>query len=335
MNPDARPTPSLSTVKKLFPGVFMLEGEVGGRPLQLTYLKGNLASLLFDTGCTNDPQKFIAPQIKEAGGDPSKLTWIVNSHPDADHTGGNHEMKKIAPNARLACGDADRALCEHPETLFKKRYDAHRENHDLFYEGDTLKWLKDESGMQPQPIEVTFRGGEHIRIGDDWEIEILSTPGHAHGHLTIFDPKHEAAYGADSLHGSVYLSLKGEPVFCPTYAQVDDYLNTIQLTEHLPITTYLGCHWPLKKGSQIAEFCTESRAYAEKAERLMLSSLKKPHTLKELCIALGPKLGDWPRAVDLDLAYAFNGHLVRLLARNIIQGRVRHEKPRILEFEMA
>ena len=42
-------------MQELFNGVFMLEGDVGGRPLRLMYLQGETASLLLDTGCANDP----------------------------------------------------------------------------------------------------------------------------------------------------------------------------------------------------------------------------------------------------------------------------------------
>src|SRR5947208_393364 len=83
-------------MQQLFDGVYMLEGEVGGRPLQLVYLKGGTASLLMDTGCAHDPSKFIARQIAEAGGSVADLTWILNTHPDLDHIGGNHEMKQLA-----------------------------------------------------------------------------------------------------------------------------------------------------------------------------------------------------------------------------------------------
>ena len=67
-------------MQQLFEGVYLLEGEVGGRPLQLVYLKGDHASLLMDTGCAHDPSKFIARQIEEAGDSIADLTWI-SEHP--------------------------------------------------------------------------------------------------------------------------------------------------------------------------------------------------------------------------------------------------------------
>ena len=162
-------------MQHLFDGVFMLEGEVGGRPLQFIYLKGDSASLVMDTGCAHDPTKVIAPQIQEAGGRVEDLTWILDTHPDLDHIGGNHEIKQLAPRAILACGEPDRHACQGLDSLMRYRYDVYRADHQIFYEGDTLKWFQAEGG-DPQPTDVTFRGGEHIRLGRSWEVELIPVP---------------------------------------------------------------------------------------------------------------------------------------------------------------
>lgn len=329
-------------MKQLFDGVFMLDGEVGGRPLQLMYLQGETASILLDAGCAADPDRFIVPQIQAAGGDPAQLTWIINTHCDLDHTGGNHLMKQRAPGAILACGDADREACSGPQSLFRLRYDAYRAGHGLFYDKDTAQWILDQSG-QPQTIECTFVGGEHIRLGPDWEVEIMALPGHSHGHLGILDPKHRALYGGDAIHGSVYLGFDGQPKLPPTYLHVEDYLSTIRLVEHLPITTYAGCHWPLKRGNEIAAFCAESRNFVHQADQYLTillsprSGQSRPRTLREICLELGPLLGDWPHggAVDLELVYALNGHVERLVRRGLARAVPAPDDPRIAAFVLV
>ena len=55
-------------MQRLFEDVFIIDGEIGGRPLQLVYLRGTVAAMLLDTGCAADPREVIAPQIREAGG---------------------------------------------------------------------------------------------------------------------------------------------------------------------------------------------------------------------------------------------------------------------------
>jgi len=318
-------------VQQLFEGVYLLEGEVGGRPLQLVYLRGETGTLLMDTGCAHDPSKFIAGQIKKAGGNPAELTWILNTHPDLDHIGGNHEMKQMATRAILACGEADRHICQGLDALMRYRYDVYRADHQIFYEGDTLAWFQAEGG-EPQAVDVTFRGGEHIRLGGDWEIELLAVPGHAKGHLAVYDPKHEALYGADAIHGCEYRGLDGATKLCPTYQDVDDYLGTITLIENLPISTYVGCHWPVKRDEAIGEFCRDSRRFVEDADRLLIELLATPHSLREICVALGPKLGSWPRSADLELVFALEGHARRLVERGDVETRVRSSEPRVLEY---
>jgi glyoxylase-like metal-dependent hydrolase (beta-lactamase superfamily II) len=307
-------------MRKIFDGVFMLEGVIGGRPLQLMYLRGERASVLLDTGCAGDPAGFIAPQIVQTGGDPSALSWIINSHIDLDHTGGNHAMKRIAPRALLACGDADRDAAADPAVQRRTRYDAYRADHAIFYSPETTTWLEREGGAY-EPIDVTFVGGERLLLSDDWLVEILSLPGHAKGHLGLLDHRHKALYGGDAIHGAGCLGLDGTMKLCPTYLHVDDTLATIRLIEHLPITTYIGCHWPVMTGPAIRDFCAESRAYIERADALMRAALgRQPHTLRQLCLALGPQLGEWDHstpALDLETVFSLHGHASRLVERGI------------------
>jgi len=318
-------------MKQLFEGVHILEGEIGGRPLQLIYLRGATASLLMDTGCAHDPAKFIAPQIAEAGGEVSSLTWILNTHPDLDHICGNHEMKRFAPHAILGCGDADRHICQGIDTLMQYRYDVYKNDHGIAYEGDTLEWIRAEGG-KPEAIDVTFRGGEHIRLGPEWEVELLAVPGHAEGHLAVYDPLHQALYGGDAIHGSGNPGRAGGVKLCPTYENVDEYLGTIDRIEGLPITTYVGCHWPVKRGAEIAEFCRESRDFVQTTERVLLDRLTKPHTLRELCTILGRELGEWPRETDLELVYVLNGHLRRMCERGMVSSQMRNNGRPVREF---
>jgi glyoxylase-like metal-dependent hydrolase (beta-lactamase superfamily II) len=145
-------------MQRLFENVFIIDGEIGGRPLQLVYLRGTVAAMLLDTGCAADPREVIAPQIREAGGNIEDLTWILSTHPDLDHIGGNYAAKQLAPKALLACGDADRHICTGLDALLKYRYDVYRADHQIFHSGDKLARMKALAGP-PQPIDVTFRGG--------------------------------------------------------------------------------------------------------------------------------------------------------------------------------
>jgi len=311
----------MKLTRQLFSDVFLLQGEVGGRLLQLTLLAGTHKALLLDTGCASHVESLVLPAMKEIGISPERLSYIINTHCDFDHQGGNYGIKQLAPQAVLACGASDREAVESPEALYRLRYDAYRAEHGIFYDDTSKQWILNESGKK-QPVDMTLRDGEGIRLSDDWEIEILHLPGHSKGHLGILDRKNRALYGGDAIHGAVYLDLQGRASLCPTYLNIGDYLETIRRVEALPIETYVGCHWSVKKGAEILEFCTESRCFVEQAENEVLRTLSESEsgmTLRQLCEKTGPNLGEWLPAVNIELCYALAGHLQHLQGRGMVQ----------------
>ena len=44
---------------KIAPGIHLIPGTIGGRPLQLSLLVGSERVVLLDTGCAGDPQGFL------------------------------------------------------------------------------------------------------------------------------------------------------------------------------------------------------------------------------------------------------------------------------------
>jgi glyoxylase-like metal-dependent hydrolase (beta-lactamase superfamily II) len=292
-------------MKQLFDDVYLLEGQVGVRPLYLPVFRGDYGILLLDTGCAEHVDGLIFPGFAELGIKPDDLRFVLNTHPDSDHVGGNAGIKRWAPRALLGCGDADRKMIDDPAELFRMRYDAYRQ-YGVFYPEQVANNIRRDLG-EAQPVDLTFRGGERIRLSRDWELEVLFLPGHSKGHLGVLDYRHRALFGGDAIQGSVYLDVTGKPALCPTYLYPETYLQTCQFIEHLDIESYVSCHWPIKKGQQIAEFCQETGAFVQRAERLLKST--DIADLREACLKLGPQLGNWPEPIHLELAYALAGHL--------------------------
>jgi glyoxylase-like metal-dependent hydrolase (beta-lactamase superfamily II) len=292
-------------MKQLFDDVYLLEGQVGVRPLYLPIFRGDYGILLLDTGCAEHVDGLILPGFAELGIKPDDLRFVVNTHPDSDHVGGNAGIKRWAPRALLCCGDADRKMIDDPAELFRMRYDAYR-RYGVFYPEQIANNIRRDLG-EAQPVDLSFRGGERIRLSRDWELEVLFLPGHSKGHLGVLDHRHRALFGGDAIQGSVYLDVSGKPALCPTYLYPETYLQTCQFIEHLDIESYVSCHWPIKRAQQIDEFCQETRAFVQRAEGLLKST--DITDLKEACLKLCPQLGNWPEPIHLELAYALAGHL--------------------------
>jgi glyoxylase-like metal-dependent hydrolase (beta-lactamase superfamily II) len=313
---------------EIAPRIHLIPGVVGTRPLQLFLLLGQDRTLLLDTGCAPDPERYIFPYLHSIGLSPTTIDLVLITHCDVDHCGGNAALRRANPRVLLSCGEADRPLVEDPQVMWAKRYDRYAEPHDLAYDANMRQWCFDNLG-EATPIDLTWRGGETLRLSKDWIIEIHHVPGHSQGHLAVFDPRSRTVLIGDAVHGAVYRDTCGAAALCPTYEHIATYLLTISYLRGLKADTLAGCHWPIKRGSEVDAFLDESQGFVELAERVVLAELKQHSagaTLLELIQALGPRLGEWPRQVDHELKYALAAHLDRLVEL----GKVRvdeHSRP--------
>jgi glyoxylase-like metal-dependent hydrolase (beta-lactamase superfamily II) len=308
---------------EIAPNIHMIPGLVGSRPLQLFLLHGRAQSVLLDTGCAPDPEQMIFPYLCSKGIDPHEIGIVINTHCDMDHCGGNRSVKRAQPAVQITCGAQDRELIEDPEVMWARRYNGYDEKHAIHYDDATRRSIFEAMG-DPQPVDRTWHGGERIDLGDDWEVEIHHTPGHSKGHLAVFDPRSRTMLCGDAVQGAFYPDSEGHPVLCPTYLEPASYLQTIDYFESLPIACLATAHWPLKRGSGVHEFLSESRAFVHRAEKLVVDQLVRSPaglTLREMIERCGPELGSWPRSSDSELVYALEGHLEILLA----QGRILQE----------
>ena len=112
--------------------------------------------------------------------------------------GGNRALRDLHPGARFACHELDRRWVESNEALVAENY--------LWHEAYGFD-EPDEAGRAElrascggdAPIDTGLRGGETIRLGDGWRVEVLHLPGHTFGHLGIWDPRSRAAIVIDAV----------------------------------------------------------------------------------------------------------------------------------------
>jgi len=294
---------------ELYDRVHQVQSLFNGRNLfQYLFLGEN--TVVVDTGIAETPTKVIFPYMDRLGLPPGKLTVAVTTHSDLDHQGGNDSIKASSPHTLLACGEADRELVEDPRKLFDIRYNFLRDEHGV--------------GFDPNPhpdagklrrMDLTFSGGEKIRLGDDWALEVLHVPGHSHGHLALYDGKNKAAFVGDAIHGRGCPKAEGGMAIPVTYYYVDIYLSTLRYFENLDIKTLYSGHWPIMTGEEIHDFISESRQTVELFDRVIISSLQRATSglaLKDLIDAVANAVGDWPKDSWSLAMFPVYGHVERL-----------------------
>lgn len=300
---------------EIFSGVHQIRSCIADRHLfQYLFVGDNI--VLLDTGFATTPETVILPFLSQIGIDADRLTIAVNTHADADHHGGNASLKERCGNLLLACGELDREVIEDPDRLFALRYNQWLADHDvgLGKNREAEEWVRTMTGPA-QHIDMSFRGGEIIRISDRMHLEVLHVPGHSYGHLAFYDPKNGAVYVGDALHGSNCPARDGNPSLPPAYFAVLAYLSSIQTMEALRVDWIYSAHWPTYMGGGVSEFLSECRNFVHRTDSLIRDALEKRPagtTLNECIAACGPAMGTWPSQNHWLLMYPIHGHLSHL-----------------------
>lgn len=131
------------------------------------------------------------------------LKYIVQTHWHFDHT-GNTQYIKERYEAEVLCHPKEQAILEDPMI-------ATRSDYIESFGGDPEQIIKDLGGTFPvlvpedmmrnhwcHPIEVdrTIEDGDMLEVGE-LEIQILHTPGHTPGHLSLYNPSSKSLYLVD------------------------------------------------------------------------------------------------------------------------------------------
>jgi glyoxylase-like metal-dependent hydrolase (beta-lactamase superfamily II) len=293
------------------PGIHRIETPLGNRVLCVFLFAGDEHMLLVDTGLDATPRAAIIPYIEAAGLEVRRMRYVLTTHADFDHMGGNAALREIAPTVIFMCHELDRPMIEDVDRLIAQNYSQFRVDHGIDESDDAKAAIR--ANARGVPIDLSLAGGERLRLGADWTVEILHTPGHTRGHLSVYDPRSLTAVITDTALWHGLVTAEGAPAFPPTYRFVDAYVASTQRLQGLRINTLLTSHYPVQAGAVVQEFLAETRTYVDRVDAALRDELRRGgavKTTRELIDALGPRLGEW--ADNTYLVYPLVGHLERL-----------------------
>jgi glyoxylase-like metal-dependent hydrolase (beta-lactamase superfamily II) len=305
---------------EIAPGIHRIEAPLGDRFVCMYLLVGSQHTLLVDTGLGKIPDTVLVPYMQQAGLDPANLSYVLTSHIDFDHTGGNDAVRRLAPRATFMCHELDRPMIEDVEAMIAGRYSVYRADHGFDESPETLATIRNDA--HHVPMDIGLRGGEVFHLGSGWHVEVLHTPGHSRGHVSVYDPRSKTAIILDAVLWHAVLRKDGAPAFPPTYRYVDSYLATIQRLQSYDLEIMATSHYPLYCGQgPIAEFLSGSAAFVDQVETILRDEIKKgntPKTMKEIIGVISPRLGKWPDEAAGALSWPLTGHFERLANYGLI-----------------
>jgi glyoxylase-like metal-dependent hydrolase (beta-lactamase superfamily II) len=238
------------------PGIHRIEGDLGERYVCQYLLVGEERTLLVDTGLRDMPGEVIAPYV-ELG----EIDDVLISHADVDHCGGNRALRAAAPRARFLCGEPDRPWIESNAAMLAENYRWY-EAYGFGPSADDVAFLERELGGDA-PIDVGLRGGETLRLGPSWRVEVLALPGHTPGHVGLWDPPSGAAIIIDAVLSDGVYDRAGNRLIPPRYYSARDYEATIRRIRALDPALLLTAHYDVMKRDAARAFLDRSLAFVQ------------------------------------------------------------------------
>ncbi len=278
---------------EILPGIHRIESDLGERFMCQYLLLGEERTVLIDTGLAGTPEEVIVPYLQGIGLGVEDVDEIIISHADVDHCGGNRALKQMKPGLRFSCGEPDRAWVESNERIMAEIY-LWSEPYGFGPDDESKDWIRTELGGD-SPVDVGLCGGETLRLGPDWRVEILHLPGHTPGHLGIWDQKNDAAIIIDAALETGIYDREGDRLLPPRYFDATGYQSTIRTLHSIRPAHLLTAHYQPMQGEEALDFLDRSLDFTVQVHRVVGEGLKNGTTdLWELTQYADEKLGPYP-----------------------------------------
>ena len=316
---------------ELHPGLHQIEQILGPRYL-FQYLLIGERSMLIDTGIATSPDESILPYFHEIEFDPVMLDYMLISHADVDHFGGNARMRRAAPKAVLACHRHDARWVGDRDRILDERYGWYQQ-YDMDYPPETAAFLEGAMGEDVR-IDLHLSGDEVFILGDNRPVRLLHLPGHSDGHIGFYDEAHKAVIVIDAVLWKGLLDMEDVIISPPPYSLIQPYLDTIDVVLALDFEHMYTGHYVNKSGTAARQFLQESKAFVARCHAATEESLKEtgcPLKLAAVHAAVDQKVGP-VTAFAVELAKPVYAHLEQLVA----EGRaIRDEDGRQPTWQMS
>lgn len=303
---------------EVVPGIERIESVFGPRPFA-QYLLRDERSMLIDTGVDSTPGDVIVPFFEQIAFAPKSLTYVLNSHADVDHFGGNAALRRAAPQAIFCASALDVPIITNRFRAMSERYGWYAEHGDgADYDAETKQLLA--AGMGPDiNIDLELIGGEWFRLGPRLRVRILALPGHSAGHLGVWEPESRSAIVIDAVLGQGLYNFDHEIIHPPPYMDAAAYEGTIDTLRALEPDRLLTAHYDVMEGTEVGDFLDASAAFVARARSAVRAAVNANGTvtLAGLLAELGPALGPFTSFPN-ELAGPLRAHLRELVAEGVV-----------------
>ncbi|UOQ42610.1 MBL fold metallo-hydrolase [Halobacillus salinarum] len=182
---------------KIAKGIEMLTLDMHGIEIHPTLIWDDHEAILVDTGVPGQ-LKQIRAEMEKAGVPFEKLSTVVLTHQDLDHIGSLPEILEAAgKEVRVLAHELAKPYIEGKKHLIKA--DPHQMEKEKW---DSLSEGQKNMYFNPPRAPITETLTDAQVLPDCGGIEVIFTPGHAPGHISLYVQKSKTLIAGDALMGS-------------------------------------------------------------------------------------------------------------------------------------
>jgi glyoxylase-like metal-dependent hydrolase (beta-lactamase superfamily II) len=282
---------------------------------------------VIDTGFDESARDVVIPYIEQLGVSDDSIRFLIITHSDFDHSGGAVSLRNRFASSLVCAGERDRPMLESLQKMIDERYGEFASDHGFDETEETKEFIRNVT--KETVVDIGFTGGERIDLGGR-VIEVIHSPGHSWGHLSILDETTNMLVIGDAVLSNSVLESDGTPAFPPTYRYVEAYRATIRALKARANIGILPAHYPPNFGSAAADFYDVSLAYTDLVEAVTFETVAEanaPVSLLEIIEKSHERLGVWDRPAYEYLCYPVLGHLEVLESYGkVVSGRRSDER---------
>jgi glyoxylase-like metal-dependent hydrolase (beta-lactamase superfamily II) len=251
--PDFRRT----QIKEITAGIYQLNVPIPNNPLgdlNAYLIRGTAGWLLVDTGW-NCSEAFEAFQreVEEVGVSLQSITGIVVTHVHPDHYGLMGRIKRSC-GARTAfhqraadvIGEIAKSTQERVVRVAQQLRECGMPEGEVAVVGGGFKAVRNTLHDLDLP-DVVLQGGERITTGI-FNFEVILTPGHAPGHICLYEPERKILLAGDHLLPKITPSVSMVPYFDDN--PLGAYLDSLREVNKLDVDLVLPGHEEVFEGLQ-------------------------------------------------------------------------------------
>jgi len=299
-------------IEQVQPLIFRVPSVLGPRRFAQWLVVGDERLLLVDSGIDGTIAEHVTPALQEIGRTPADITDVVVSHADVDHYGGNGELRRTAPRARIRSSVEDRPWIESWPVISRERYGWYR-RHGLDYDEGTWQWLEQAAGPDT-PLDGTVADGETIDLGGI-TVEVVALPGHSPGHIGVVHHESGTLIVMDAVLERGLYTTSDELISPPPYDSVEAYRGTIDRLRSLRPARLGTSHYaPVEGGAAVTAFLDASAAFVDDLDAVVDAELgTAPAPLEHFWRAGDAALGPFSE-MAVELARSVGAHLDHAVA---------------------